>query len=81
MSRDSRPTASDLVAIQSGGIAVNNIVAGTRFAGPEESTVYELGFKGRWGANYVNIAIFDQSIEGFQSNIFTGAAFTLANAG
>ncbi len=81
LSRDSRPTASDLVAIQAGGIAVNNIVAGTRFAGPEESTVYELGFKGRWGANYVNIAIFDQSIEGFQSNIFTGAAFTLANAG
>ncbi|MFN3236693.1 MAG: TonB-dependent receptor domain-containing protein, partial [Pseudomonadales bacterium] len=81
LSRDARPTATDLTAIQAGGFAVNNIVSGTRFAGPEESTVYELGLKGRWGANYINVAIFDQEIEGFQSNIFTGAAFTLANAG
>lgn len=81
LSRDSRPFAADLTAIQNGGFAVNNIFAGTRFAGPEESTVYELGFKGRWGRNYVNIAVFDQTIEGFQSNIFTGAAFTLVNAG
>lgn len=81
LSRDARPTATDLAAIQAGGFAVNNIVSGTRFAGPEESTVYELGLKGRWGASYINVAIFDQEIEGFQSNIFTGAAFTLANAG
>ncbi len=81
LSRDARPVVSDLALIQTGGFAVNNIVSGTRFAGPEESTVYELGFKGRWGASYLNVAIFDQQIEGFQSNIFTGAAFTLANAG
>lgn len=81
LSRDSRPFAADLTSIQNGGFAVTNITAGTRYAGPEESTVYELGFKGRWGGNYVNIAIFDQNIEGFQSNIFTGAAFTLGNAG
>ena len=81
LSRDSRPVATDLAGIQAGGFAVNNIVPGTRFAGPEESTVYELGLKGRWGGNYINVAIFDQTIDGFQSNIFTGTAFTLINAG
>jgi outer membrane receptor protein involved in Fe transport len=81
LSRDSRPSGADLALIQAGGFAVNNIVPGTRFAGPEESTVYELGLKGRWGGNYINVAIFDQTIEGFQSNIFNGTAFTLINAG
>ncbi len=81
LSRDSRPFAADLAAIRAAGFAVTNIVSGTRFAGPEESTVYELGLKGNWGRNSVNIAIFSQEIDGFQSNVFTGAAFTLANAG
>ena len=54
---------------------------GTRFAGPEESTVYELGLKGHWPQAAVNIAIFDQEIKAFQSNIFTGTGFSLANAG
>jgi len=58
-----------------------NLVPGTRLAGPEESEVFELGLKGRFDWGFLNIAIFDQTIEGFQSNTFTGAAFTLANAG
>ena len=57
------------------------MTAGTRYAGPEESTVYELGFKGQWDRTQLNVAIFDQSIEGFQSNIFVGTGFVLANAG
>ncbi|XOV86779.1 MAG: TonB-dependent receptor [Pseudomonadota bacterium] len=81
LSRDSRPFAADLAAIRAAGFAVTNITSGTRFAGPEESTVYELGLKGNWGRNSVNLAIFSQEIDGFQSNVFTGAAFTLANAG
>lgn len=81
LSRDSRPTAAGLEQIRAGGFAVTNINSGTRFAGPEESTVYEIGFKGVWGQNYLNVTLFDQDIEGFQSNTFTGAAFTLANAG
>ncbi len=54
---------------------------GTRFAGPEESTVYEIGLKGHWPTASVDIAIFDQEIKAFQSNIFTGTGFSLANAG
>jgi len=80
LSRDSRPFASDIPALDAAGLTVNNLTAGTRYAGPEDSTVYELGFKGRWGRNYLNVAIFDQEITGFQSNIFTGTGFILTNA-
>jgi iron complex outermembrane receptor protein len=54
---------------------------GTRFAGPEKSTVVEVGLKADFTAATVNVALFDQEIEGFQSNIFRGAGFNLANAG
>ncbi|HBZ50099.1 MAG TPA: TonB-dependent receptor [Halieaceae bacterium] len=53
----------------------------TRIAGPEESTVYEVGLKGEWDTFAINLAVFDQEIEGFQSNIFSGTGFNLANAG
>lgn len=81
LSRDSRPFPADLAAIQAAGLAVPNLVTGTRFAGPEEALVYELGLKARFSSGAVNIAIFDQTIEGFQSNIFGGLGFNLANAG
>ncbi|MGD8808949.1 MAG: TonB-dependent receptor [Gammaproteobacteria bacterium] len=54
---------------------------GTRYAGPEESTALELGMKAQWDRAVVNLAIFDQEIKGFQSNIFTGTGFSLSNAG
>jgi iron complex outermembrane receptor protein len=54
---------------------------GTRFAGPEESTVLELGLKARWERAALYVAVFDQEIKGFQSNIFFGTGFVLANAG
>ena len=81
LSRDSRPTAADLPAIISGGLGLPNLVAGSRFADPEESTVYEFGLKGQWDVAAVNVAVFKQSIKGFQSNVFTGTGFALANAG
>jgi outer membrane receptor protein involved in Fe transport len=81
MSRDSRPFASDLPALGAAGLLVPNIVGGTRFASPEDSTVYEIGLKGSWDVISLNLALFDQEIEGFQSNIFTGTGFSLANAG
>jgi len=59
----------------------SNPIPATRFATPEESTVYEIGLKGEWDSVAVNIAVFDQEIEGFQSNIFTGTGFNLLNAG
>ena len=81
LSRDSRPFAADIPAIEAAGLSVPNLVPSTRFAGPEESTVYEVGLKGQWDEFALNLAIFDQEIEGFQSNIFSGTGFTLANAG
>jgi outer membrane receptor protein involved in Fe transport len=81
LSRDSRPLASDLPAIISGGLGVPNLASGSRFAAPEESTVYEFGLKGQWSVAAVNVAVFKQAIKGFQSNVFTGTGFALANAG
>ena len=81
LSRDSRPLASDLPAIIAGGLGVTNLGTGSRFADPEESTVYEFGLKGQWSVAALNLAVFKQSIKGFQSNIFTGTGFALANAG
>jgi iron complex outermembrane receptor protein len=81
LSRDSRPFASDLPALLAAGLGVPNINAGTRSAGPEEAESYELGLKGNWGNTTLNVAIFDQSIKGFQSNIFIGTGFVLSNAG
>jgi len=81
LSRDSRPFASDIAALENAGLGVNNLVAGTRFAGPEESTLYELGLKSRFDNVVLNVAVFDQEIEGFQQNLFVGTGFILANAG
>ena len=54
---------------------------GTRYSEPETSEVVEIGFKakGDWGT--FNFAAFDQTIENFQSTIFQGTGFVLANAG
>src|SRR3546814_12637342 len=49
LSRDSRPLASDLPAIISGGLGVPNVVSGSRFPAPEESGVYGFGLNGPWG--------------------------------
>jgi outer membrane receptor protein involved in Fe transport len=54
---------------------------GTRLAGPEESTVYEIGFKGKWARAALNVALFDEEIKDFQSNTFLGTGFGLLNAG
>ncbi|HEY6816648.1 MAG TPA: TonB-dependent receptor, partial [Croceibacterium sp.] len=81
LSRDSRPTAADRTALIAAGLGVPNLTSGSRFAGPEESRVIEGGIKGNWGDISANLAVFDQVIEGFQSNIFTGSGFVLLNAG
>ena len=54
---------------------------GTRKAGPEEATVYELGVKGQWPRAAVYLTLFDQTIKGFQDNTFRGTGFVLSNAG
>jgi outer membrane receptor protein involved in Fe transport len=81
LSRDSRPLASDAAALQTAGLTQINQSYGTRFADPERSRVMEFGAKGNWGRTAVNLAVFQQDIKGFQSNIFTGTGFALSNAG
>ncbi|MCH8101481.1 MAG: TonB-dependent receptor [Proteobacteria bacterium] len=81
LSRDSRPFPEDQAAIEAAGLTVPNLMYTTRYAAPEYSTVYEIGLKARWDTVALNLAIFDQDIEGFQSNTFTGTGFKLANAG
>ena len=82
LSRDSRPTVQERDGILSaGGVLPNNLTIGTRLASPEEAQTIEFGAKysADWGT--LNAAIFDQSIEGFQSNAFLGTGFVLTNAG
>jgi len=81
LSRDTRPFAYDQSALTSGNLARVNQTYGTRYAGPEESTVYELGLKARFKRGAFNVTLFDQTIEGFQSSTFVGTGFVLANAG
>jgi outer membrane receptor protein involved in Fe transport len=87
LTRDSRPFAADAAALQAAGLLPTNYTPatgrnfGTRFSGPEEVTVYEFGLKGKFSWGAFNLAVFDQTIENFQSTIFQGTGFVLANAG
>ncbi|MEA3262857.1 MAG: TonB-dependent receptor [Pseudomonadota bacterium] len=81
LSRDSRPLASDLAALRTAGLTVPNLTTGSRYAGPENAEVFELGIKANWGIASANLTLFKQTITGFQSNVFTGTGFALANAG
>jgi len=85
LTRNSRPFESDMEALGAGPDvrvgSLPNLVSGSRFAGPESATAYEIGLKGRFDRATVNVAVFDQEIEGFQSAIFIGTGFVLSNAG
>lgn len=91
LSRDSRPFASDFIPgspvtnpapspIRDAGLALPNLSTGTRFAGPEDSAVYEIGVKGKYDTFSFNIALFDQVINDFQTNVFLGTGFAFDNA-
>ena len=80
LSRDARPFTTDIAAITSAGLLVPNLTSGTRFASPETSTVYEIGLKAKFQRAALNIAIFTQEVEDFQSNVFGGFGFDLSNA-
>lgn len=87
LTRDSRPATEDGQALEAAGLLGNSQILatgggfGTRFAGPEETRVIELGLKGKFENGAFNIAAFDQEIQGFQSAIFLGTGFALQNAG
>lgn len=52
-----------------------------RVANPEETTNIEIGVKKSFDRGYFNLALFEQEIDGFQSNLFNGVGFDLTNAG
>ncbi len=81
LSRDSRPFASDIPALEAAGLTVPNLVPASRLADPEDSTLYEIGLKGAFDNWSFNLALFDQEIENFQENVFQGTGFVLTNAG
>ncbi|MEM9839054.1 MAG: TonB-dependent receptor [Pseudomonadota bacterium] len=94
---DTRPFAGDIPALQAAGeLASDNAFglptivntdiargryAGTRFAAPETTKTFEFGLKSRFSWGSLNMAVFDQTVEGFQSSIFSGTGFVLGNAG
>jgi len=95
LSRDSRPFARDFtpgspaqspapaaspIRTALGANLPNNLTSGTRFAEPEQAAVYEIGLKGQFDGFAFNIALFDQSLKGFQGNVFVGTGFVLSNA-
>jgi iron complex outermembrane recepter protein len=81
ISRDSRPFAADGAALAAAGLLQPNQSFGSRFASPENAEVFEIGLKGKWDVAAFNLTFFKQSIKGFQTNVFTGTGFGLANAG
>ncbi|TNE47007.1 MAG: TonB-dependent receptor [Sphingomonadales bacterium] len=94
LSRDSRPVFGDFIPgparslilspsspVRDGGLAVPNLTTGSRFAGPEEAEVWEVGLKASFDGVNINLALFDQTLKGFQSFLFTGTGFQLNNAG
>lgn len=66
--------------ITNAGLNLVNLLPGTRFAGPEDSEVYEFGLKASFSRLSFNITVFDQTIKNFQTNVFTDNGFVLANA-
>lgn len=52
-----------------------------RTADPENVTLYEAGAKAAFRGGFLNIAVFKQTIRGFQSNAYTGTGYSLVNAG
>ncbi len=87
LTRDSRPFLADGAALQAAGLLPNNFDPatgrnfGTRFSGPESIELIEAGLKAKFGWGAFNVAIFDQTVENFQSTIFQGTGFVLSNAG
>ena len=94
LSRDSRPFPTDFTPgpfgstilappsnILNAGLAVPNLATGTRTAGREDAEVFEAGLKAQFDRIGFNLAVFDQTLDGFQSNVFTGTGFLLLNAG
>ncbi len=51
------------------------------YANPEEAENFEIGLKKTFSNGYLNLSIFNMSVEGYQSNLFIGTGFNLVNIG
>ena len=51
------------------------------FADPEEAESFEFGLKKSFSNGYINLSLFNMSVEGYQSNLFIGTGFNLVNIG
>lgn len=80
VSRDSRPLATDFPAIVAAGLRSTNLNTGSRFARPETARVIEIGVKGFFKNFRFTTTLFDQQIKDFQTFVFLGSSFSLANA-
>lgn len=80
LTRDSRPFVADQTALANAMLLQPNQTFGGRFAQPEDTQVFEIGVKGEFPGIVFNLALFHQSIENFQTNVFTGSGFQFANA-
>lgn len=94
---DTRPNTADIDALRAAGeLAADNAlglptvvttaealgVAGNqRFARPEVTETFEIGFKSRFDWGSLDVAYFNQTVEDFQSSVFQGAGFAVINAG
>ena len=85
-----RTTDGQLISntITDGAIPANAVVDpltarnfGTRAADPEETENIEIGLKSKFDKGLFNLTLFRTTVDGFQSNVFNGAGFVLANAG
>ncbi|XBQ16516.1 MAG: TonB-dependent receptor [Oceanicaulis sp.] len=73
-------------AIPGAPFAVNTAIAlgvygSQRFARPEITETFEIGFKSQFDWGFLNVAYFDQTVTDFQSSVFQGAGFAVINAG
>lgn len=84
LSTGSRPSSNDYAALYPNPV-VGSVPArlgqGARFALPEEAEAFELGLKASGSSWDLNLALFDQTINNFQSVVFLGTTFGFSNAG
>jgi iron complex outermembrane recepter protein len=74
------PVSSLAGAIDDAGIATPNQQYGSRLSDSEYTTLYEIGMKSSFEKGTFNVAIFDQTIEDFQTRAFDGVNFINTNA-
>jgi outer membrane receptor protein involved in Fe transport len=66
--------------VNSAGLYAVNMKPGARLAAPEDAEVYELGIKGTFDNFAFTLTVFDQTLENFQTTVFTQDGFVFANA-